>query len=77
MLFLVGRETDHQLEFPDWILRTNEVRIENAAFYLQSTDTWVKTEKLDGCSGTYAVNKLKQGDRYEFYCVQQKCPAAG
>ena len=66
MLFLVGRETDYRLEFPDWILRTNEVRIENAAFYLQSTDTWVKTEKLDGCSGTYAVNKLKQGDRYEF-----------
>lgn len=66
LLFLFGRKTDNQLEFPDWIVRTDEVRIENASFYLQSTDPWVKTEKLDGCSCTYAVNKLKQGDCFEF-----------
>ena len=29
-----------------WIVKTDEVRIENAPFYLESTEKWIKTEKL-------------------------------
>ena len=46
--------------FPDWIVKTDEVRIENAPKYLESDEHWVVTEKLDGTSCTYAV---KQGSK--------------
>lgn len=66
VLFLFGRKIEDLLEFPNWIVRTDEVRIENAIFHLQSTDKWIKTEKLDGCSCTYAVDKLHRKNDFEF-----------
>jgi len=53
-------------QFPDWIVKTDEVRIENAPKYLESEERWVVTEKLDGTSCTYAVDQVGKG-RYEFY----------
>jgi len=64
MFMLFGKKKDNPKEFPKWIVKTDETRIENAPFYLQSDDKWIKTEKLDGTSCTYAVNKTKKG--YEF-----------
>lgn len=65
MFFLFGSKQDKPLEFPKWIVKTDETRIENAPFYLNSTDKWIKTEKLDGTSCTYAVERLKK-DKFDF-----------
>lgn len=67
LLFLFfGRKGDKPKAFPDWIHKTDETRIENAPFYLESTEPWVKTEKIDGTSSTYAIDflnkKVKKGD---------------
>lgn len=64
MFLLLGRKNDNPKEFPKWIVKTDETRIENAPFYLQSNEKWIKTEKCDGTSCTFAVNKLK--NKYEF-----------
>ena len=64
MFLFFGKKKDNHKEFPKWIIKTDETRIENAPFHLQSDDKWIKTEKLDGTSCTYAVNKTKKG--YEF-----------
>ena len=61
MFLLFGRKKDNPKKFPDWIVKTDETRIENAPFYLQSTDKWIKTEKCDGTSCTFAVDRLKKG----------------
>lgn len=67
MFLLFGRKKDNPKEFPKWIVKTDETRIENAPFYLQSEDKWIKTEKCDGTSCTYAVNRLKKGkNKFEF-----------
>lgn len=65
MFLIFGKEEDKPKEFPAWIVKTDEVRIENAPFYLESTNKWIKTEKLDGTSCTFAVDRLK-GDLFEF-----------
>jgi len=65
MFLLFGKKKDNPKKFPDWIIKTDETRIENVPFRLQSTEKWIKTEKLDGTSCTYAVNKIKN-DKYEF-----------
>lgn len=65
LLFLFfGRKKDKPRAFPDWIVKTDETRIENAPFYLESTEPWIKTEKIDGTSSTYFVDciKAKKGE---------------
>lgn len=67
MFLLFGRKKDNPKEFPKWIVKTDETRIENAPFYLQSEDKWIKTEKCDGTSCTYAVDRLKKGkNKFDF-----------
>lgn len=67
MFLLFDRKKDNPKKFPDWIVKTDETRIENAPFYLNSTDKWVKTEKCDGTSCTYAVDRLKKGkNKFDF-----------
>lgn len=67
LLFLfLGKKKDNPKAFPEWIHKTDETRIENAPFYLESEDPWIKTEKIDGTSSTYAIDfmnpKIKKGD---------------
>lgn len=66
LFFLFGKKKDNPKAFPDWIKKTDETRIENAPFYLESNEPWIKTEKIDGTSSTYAIDflnkKIKKGD---------------
>lgn len=64
MFLFFGKKKDNPKEFPKWIVKTDETRIENAPFYLESTDKWIKTEKLDGTSCTFAVDRIK--NKFEF-----------
>lgn len=66
LFFFFGKKKDNPKAFPEWIIKTDETRIENAPFYLESTEPWIKTEKIDGTSSTYAIDftnkKIKKGD---------------
>lgn len=67
VFLLFGRKKDNPKKFPEWIVKTDETRIENVPFYLQSTDKWIKTEKCDGTSCTYAVDRSKKGEnKFDF-----------
>jgi RNA ligase (TIGR02306 family) len=46
-------------EFPAFISKTDETRIQNAPFYLRYPGHWVATEKVDGQSGTFFIRKQK------------------
>lgn len=61
LLFIfLGRKKDKPKAFPDWIVKTDETRIENAPWYLESTEPFIKTEKIDGTSSTYAWDTSKK-----------------
>ena len=68
LLFLFfGKKKDNPKQFPSWIVKTDENRIENCPFYLESNEEWVQTEKIDGTSCTYAVDRMKRGkNKFEF-----------
>ena len=52
--------------FPDFIRKTDEIRIENAPDLLKDNEKkWIQTEKIDGTSSTYAV-KFYSKRRHEF-----------
>lgn len=67
LLFLFfGKKKDNPKQFPSWIVKTDENRIENCPFYLESNEEWVQTEKIDGTSCTYAVDRKKGKNKFDF-----------
>ena len=46
-------------DFPSFLSKTDETRIQNIPFILESDDKWIATEKIDGQSGTFALVRKK------------------
>lgn len=62
-----GKKKDKPKEFPSFIKKTDEERVENMPWVLDDHEkVWLMTEKLDGTSSTYALKRLPHG-KYEFY----------
>ena len=61
MFAIFGKKSDKPLQFPSWVQKTDEERIENLPQYLEDYDTiWEMTEKIDGTSTTFAMEKPKK-----------------
>jgi hypothetical protein len=52
--------------FPGWIRKTDEERIQNKKWVLNSDTLWVATEKLDGSSATFGYRKGKTENDSEY-----------
>lgn len=54
--------------FPDFISKTDENRIQTVPWMLEDKDDYVATEKVDGCSGTFALvrHRVLFWNRYEY-----------
>lgn len=46
--------------FPKFVSKTDETRIQNAPFYLDMDCKWIATEKVDGQSGTFTLQRIKR-----------------
>lgn len=66
MFFFFGKKKDNPRGFPTFISKTDEERIENQPWRLQEDREWLTTEKLDGTSCTYALER-KSKNKFEFY----------
>lgn len=62
----LGKKTD-KLEWPDWVRKTDEERVQNMTWILKDKSPWVATEKVDGTSTTATVRKFKKEIKY-FVC---------
>lgn len=65
LFFIFGKKKDKPKEFPSWIKKTDEDRIENVPWFLGDGKVYDVTEKLDGTSSTYGLKRLKR-NKYEF-----------
>lgn len=74
MFLLFGDKNDKPREFPTFVIKTDEERIENRPGVLKDLgEKWVLTEKLDGTSCTYALKRSRLG-KYEFFvCSRNIC----
>ena len=52
--------------WPDWVKKTDEERIENMIWILTDKTPWVATEKIDGTSTTFTMRRLKR-NKFDFY----------
>lgn len=65
LFFLFGKKKDKPLEFPSYIKKTDEDRVENQPWRVGDNKEYVLTEKLDGTSCTYVVRRIKK-NKFEF-----------
>lgn len=66
MFLIFGRKKDKPREFPSFVSKTDEERVENQPWRIGDGKTYLVTEKLDGTSCTYALKKLKR-NKFEFF----------
>lgn len=66
MFFFFGRKKDNPRGFPTFVSKTDEERVENQPWRLGNNVDYVVTEKLDGTSCTYALER-KGRKKFEFY----------
>lgn len=66
MFFFFGKKKDNPREFPTFVSKTDEERVENQPWRIGDGKTYLATEKLDGTSCTYALER-KGRNKFEFY----------
>lgn len=66
MFFFFGRKKDKPRGFPSFVSKTDEERVENQPWRIGDGKTYLATEKLDGTSCTYALER-KGKKKFEFY----------
>ena len=76
LLFLfLGNRADAKASFwPEWVVKTDEERVQNLPQLFPPDDTkWIVTEKIDGTSTTFTMKKGR-GKKYEYYvCSRNVC----
>lgn len=66
MFFFFGKKNDNPRGFPSFVSKTDEERVENQPWRIGDGKTYIATEKLDGTSCTYALER-KGRNKFEFY----------
>ena len=66
MFVFFGKKKDNPRGFPTFISKTDEERVENQPWRIGDGKTYLVTEKLDGTSCTYALER-KGKNKFEFY----------
>ena len=64
-IFLFGKKKDAR-NWPQWVVKTDEERVQNMPWILEDKSKWIATEKIDGTSTTFTMKRGKFG-KYDFY----------
>lgn len=69
MFFFFGKKKDNPKGFPTHfpgVHKTDQERVENMTWVLNDKTPFIRTQKCDGSSGTYILERKKK-NKYEFY----------
>ena len=68
LLFIFfGKKKDKKNNWPVWVQKTDEERVQNMTWILQDKSPWVATEKIDGTSTTFTLKRGRWLHKDEFY----------
>ena len=70
MFFFFGKKKDKKNEWPTWVVKTDEERIQNLVYMIPTfqNEKWIPTEKIDGTSTTFTMKRDKRGKNDFFIC---------
>lgn len=69
LFFFLGKKSDKKTSFPThfpYIKKTDQERCENMTWVLKDKTPYIVTQKCDGSSGTYILER-KRRNKFEFY----------
>lgn len=69
MFLFYGKKKDNDRKFPnkfEYIHKTDQERVENMPWVLETNDQFIRTQKCDGSSATYILERKKH-NKFEFY----------
>lgn len=66
MFMFFGKKKDKKNEWPSWVSKTDEERVQNMTWILEDKSEWIATEKIDGTSTTATYRKIGK-KKHEFY----------
>lgn len=71
MFLFYGKKKDNDRKFPnkfEYIHKTDQERVENMPWVLETDYKFIRTQKCDGSSATYILERKKKGkNKFEFY----------
>ena len=73
MFFLFGKKKDKKNGWPSWVSKTDEERVQNMTWIINSDDEWIATEKIDGTSTTFTMKRGKRGKKEFYVCSRNVC----
>ena len=73
MFFFFGKKKDKKNGWPSWVQKTDEERVQNMPWILNSTDKWIATEKIDGTSTTFTMKRGKFRRKSFYVCSRNVC----
>ena len=62
-----GKKKDKKGGWPEWVVKTDEERVQNMPWILQDKSEWIMTEKIDGTSTTFTMKRGKRKNSFDFY----------
>lgn len=67
--FFLGKKKDKKTDWPNWVVKTDEERVQNCFKQVKELDTkWIRTEKIDGTSTTFTMKQAKPKKRQMLVC---------
>ena len=66
LFFFFGKKKDSR-NWPMWVQKTDEERVQNMPWILNNKEPWIVTEKIDGTSTTFSLKRGKGFHKDEFY----------
>lgn len=72
MFVFFGKKKDKKNSWPEWVVKTDEERVQNMPWILEDEGEWIITEKIDGSSTTFTMKRGRR--KNEFYvCSRNVC----
>lgn len=67
--FFLGRKKDKKTDWPNWVVKTDEERVQNCFQAMKELDEeWIATEKIDGTSTTFTMKQAPIKKRELIVC---------
>ena len=73
MFVFFGKKKDKKNGWPEWVVKTDEERVQNMPWILEDEGEWIITEKIDGSSTTFTMKRGKRGKNEFYVCSRNVC----
>ena len=67
LLFIFFGKKKDKRNWPEWVQKTDEERVQNMPWILNDKSEWIATEKIDGTSTTFTIKRGKGFKKNDFY----------